>query len=112
MAEDIGAVARTVKQSIARIEISVEVARAQDDWLVTVHFEDAYYDGTTGEAAPGSGKFDTMIINRTWAQIKDDPEAVAIAEAIRDKCYEWREEDLAAQQENPQPAIRPPRSII
>jgi len=103
MAEDVVSVTGTVKQGIARIELFVDVSRVQDDWLVTVHFEDAFYDGTTGEPAPGSAKFDTRIINRVWSQIKDDPEVVAIADAMRDKIYEWRAEDIAAEEANPPP---------
>jgi hypothetical protein len=108
MAEPVADVDAMVKQSIARIELFVDVSKTQDDWLVTVHFEDALYDNQTGEVAPGSGKFDTMVINRTWAQIRDDPECVALAQAIKDKCYEWRTEDLVAAQSNPQPRMRPP----
>jgi hypothetical protein len=64
MGEDVTSVTGSVKQSIARDEMFVDVSRSQDEWLVTVHFEDAFYDGATGEMAPGSAKFDTRIVNR------------------------------------------------
>ena len=88
----------TVSQSIARIQISVDAVLPQDDWLLEAHFEDAMHDAA-GKAV--STKFGTRVVRRSWAQIKDDPEIVALQATIKNKIYQYRQEDIDYAENNP-----------
>src|SRR5450756_1060909 len=69
MAEILGAVAATRKQSIARVELFTDAALAPDDWKLVIHFEDGLYDDAG--ALVGSTTFGTREVSRAFGDIKN-----------------------------------------
>lgn len=84
----------TRRQSIARIEMMVDASRPREDWLFTLFFEEAFYDGNDN-VVPGTQRFPSRIVARRWSQIKDEAQISALHSMLRRKAYEWLAEDAS-----------------
>jgi hypothetical protein len=102
MAEIIGSIAGTKRQSIARVELFTDAHLASDDWRLVVHFEDATYDENEA-LVPGTQVFGTRRVERRFGDIANDAIAAAgatvtvaqLAALIAAGAYAYRAQDLA-----------------
>lgn len=103
MPENLGAISATRKQSIARVELFTDANRAQDDWSLVIHFEDALYDA--GDVLiPGTQQFGSRVVERRFGDIKADALTAAgatvtvgqLAALIAAGGYTYRAADIAA----------------
>jgi hypothetical protein len=95
MAEILGEITGTRKQSMARVEVFTPAHLSPDDWEVAIHFENAEYDAA-GNLVPGTQVFGAREVRRKFGAVKGDPEVVALVAKIKEKGYEWRAEDIQA----------------
>ena len=104
MAEIIGTETLTQKQSIARVELFTDARLTPDQWALTVHFEDGFYN--EADELVGETQFGTRRVVRAFGAIKDTSISAAgatvtvaqLAALIQAACYQFRTEDIAAEQ--------------
>lgn len=94
----------TIKQSIARVELFTDAAKAQADWSLVFHFEDGSY-GASGELV-GATQFGTRRVERAFGAIANDSitstdgtltvTVAQLADLIKQGGYKYRQEDIDA----------------
>src|SRR5215471_5465485 len=100
MAIDMGEVAGTHKQTIARVELYTDAVLARDDFRIVAYFEDGVYDDN--DALQGSTRFGTAQVVRRLGDIKTQRITAAgvtvtcdqLADLIKAAIYQFRQEDI------------------
>lgn len=95
----------TPMESLARFEIFSDAKTPQDNWRIVFWFETGNYDDKG--ALVGDPVFGTRNVQRSFDQIKDDPDVLKAMGIIKAKAYQYREENIAraAEQEAERVAI-------
>jgi hypothetical protein len=86
--------AGTYRESIARVELFVDVSLPMDSWRLVIYFETAPYDAAGNLTGPAT--FGSRRVERLFGDINSDPEVVAMVATIKNKAYAYRDENIAA----------------